>query len=222
MARPYVVGVTGGSGSGKTSFVRELRERLGDGATFLWQDDYYRPLGEQATDARGVHNFDLPTSIDSAAMATDLQTLLDGGTVQRAEYMFETVYRDDRNGTTPDRPSRTLTLRRAPVIVVEGLFVMHEPALRGAMDLAVFIDASDVAKLKRRIERDRVERGLPLEDVLYRYEAHVLPSYERYIKPHRATVDLVVNNGTSYASGLEVLAAHLRARAAAVDAGAEA
>lgn len=215
MGKPYVVGVTGGSGSGKTTFVRRLAERLGDGATVFKQDDYYRPQDEQARDERGVHNFDLPASIDSAAMAAEVGRVLAGETVTREEYLFETVYREGASGSTGREAPGLLRLAPAPVIVIEGLFVLHEPALRALMDLTVFVDATDVAKLTRRIKRDRVERDLPLEDVLYRYEAHVLPAYEAYVKPHRRVAHVIVNNGAEgFDRGLDLLAGYLEARVA--------
>lgn len=216
MGKPYVVGVTGGSGSGKTTFVRELSARLGESATAFKQDDYYRPQAEQQRDANGIHNFDLPTSIDSATMAEEIRAVLAGRTVEREEYGFETVYRDGSSAANGRRSPRLLRLGPAPVLIVEGLFVLHEPALRELMDLAVFVDATDVAKLTRRIKRDRIERDLPLEDVLYRYEGHVLPAYETFIKPHRREADVIVNNGAEgYGEALEMLVAFLRAKAPA-------
>ena len=213
MRKPYVVGVTGGSGSGKTTFVRDLARRLGAVATTFSQDNYYRPQAHQRRDERGVHNFDLPASVDSAAMAADVRRVLAGETVEREEYLFETVYRDGETVATRPREAATLRLGPAPVIVVEGLFVLHEPALRALMDLTVFVDASDVAKVTRRIRRDRLERDLPLEDVLYRYEAHVLPAYEAYIKPHRRDAHVIVNNGADgFGEALEMLATFLRSR----------
>lgn len=214
MSKPYVVGVTGGSGSGKTTFVRQLRERLGARVTVFSQDDYYLPQDRQARDERGVHNFDLPTSIDSATMAAEVARVINGGTVEREEYLFETVYREGASASQARTEPRVLTLSPAPVIVVEGLFVMHEEVLRSLMDFTVFVDASDVAKLTRRIQRDRVERDLPLGDVLYRYEAHVLPAYEAYVKPHRRRADVIVNNGRAgFAAGLDMLAAYLETKA---------
>ena len=210
MRQTYVVGITGGSGSGKTSFVRALKERLGEGATLISQDDYYKPIAEVPVDDSGVHNFDLPESIDSAAMARDIERVLAGETVTRAEYGFETAYRDDTDEQSQNqRPSKTLKFSPAPILLIEGLFAFHEPALSAFMDLRVFIDVSDVAKLSRRIRRDRVERGLPLEDVLFRYEAHVLPAYEAYIAPYKSTADIVVNNRESFTGGLKVLGAFL-------------
>jgi Uridine kinase len=98
--------------------------------------------------------------------------------------------------------------------VVEGLFAMHEASLKDQMDLRVYIDASDIAKLTRRIKRDRVERRLPLDDVLYRYENHVLPAYERYIAPYKKSCDIVINNEQGFEKGLEVLVSFLRSKAA--------
>ena len=205
-----MVGISGGSGSGKTSFVRALRKQLGNQATFISQDDYYFPMETQATDENGVHNFDLPTSIDSATMAKEIRQVIAGETVKRKEYTFETVYRDDGEEEKNKHEASMHVFKPNPILIVEGLFCFHEPELREMMDLTVFVDASDVSKLSRRIKRDRIERALPLEDVLYRYEKHVLPSYETYIKPHRSSCDLVVNNSISFDPGLNVLLSYLK------------
>ncbi len=211
MSKPYIVGVTGGSGSGKTSFVRELRERLGDRATFFSQDNYYVPTDRIELDGDGVHNFDLPSSIDSAAMAADVHLVRKGETIYREEYTFQTIYAEGGAAST-GRVGETLALKPAEVIIVEGLFVLHEPALTELMDLRVYVDASDVAKLTRRIKRDRIDRNLPLEDVLYRYERHVLPAYQRYIQPYKREADLVVNNEASFSASLDVLVGYLLSR----------
>jgi len=190
--------------------VRALRKQLGNQATFISQDDYYFPMETQATDENGVHNFDLPTSIDSATMAKEIRQVIAGETVKRKEYTFETVYRDDGEEEKNKHEASMHVFKPNPILIVEGLFCFHEPELREMMDLTVFVDASDVSKLSRRIKRDRIERALPLEDVLYRYEKHVLPSYETYIKPHRSSCDLVVNNSISFDPGLNVLLSYLK------------
>ncbi len=200
--RPYIVGVAGGSGSGKTSFVAALRRRLGDRVTFLSQDNYYRPLGEQERDARGEVNFDRPESIDEAAMLCDLKTLLAGRPFRRKRYMHN----------ESDQRGEEMVFEPRPVLVVEGIFALHYPKLAELIDLKIFIDASDVAKLSRRIQRDQVERNQTLAEVLYRYEHHVLPSYERYVKPGRREADLVVNNNSDFDEGLAVVEAWLRVK----------
>ena len=209
--RPFVVGVTGGSGSGKTTFVRALRERLGERATFFSQDDYYRGTDDIETDAEGVHNFDLPSSIDSAAMAADIARVLAGETLERTAYTFQTKYAEGET-VQSSRVGEVIVLRPAPVLVIEGLFVLHETALAELMDLKLFVDASDVAKMTRRIKRDRVERQLPLEDVLYRYERHVLPAYRKYLEPYRYESDIVVNNERGFDAALELVVGYLRGR----------
>jgi len=190
--------------------VRALRKQLGNQATFISQDDYYFTMEEQATDENGVHNFDLPTSIDSATMAKEIRQVVAGETVKRKEYTFETVYRDDQGEAKNKHEASMHVFEPNPILIVEGLFCFHEQELREMMDLTVFVDASDVSKLSRRIKRDRIERALPLEDVLYRYEKHVLPSYETYIKPHRSTCDIVVNNSITFDPGLKVLISYLK------------
>ncbi|MEO6132395.1 MAG: uridine kinase, partial [Saprospiraceae bacterium] len=95
----------------------------------------------------------------------------------------------------------------APIVIVEGLFVFYFPEIRELLDLKIFIDAEDVIKLKRRIIRDAGERNYPLEDVLHRYEFHVLPSYKSYIEPFKQQAHLVINNHKSYDKAIEVLSA---------------
>ena len=213
MATNYVVGITGGSGSGKTSFVKDLNSRLSEICTVISQDDYYLPLDKQPVDNKGIHNFDMPDSIDSAQMVDDVKRLMRGETLQRKEYTFETSYQENVGEHDAVREGKIQTFFPNPILVVEGLFCMHEPALFEMMNLRVFISASEVSMLTRRIKRDRIERALPLEDVLYRYEAHVLPAYRKYIEPHKADAHLVINNNESYQLGLDVLANYLLAKA---------
>ncbi len=196
MSKPFLIGITGGSGSGKTTFIRQLREGL-DAAkvSYLSMDDYYVPLEQQKIDERGVHNFDRPKAISRNDFVADLKRLIRGQTVYRQEYMFNNELVEPR----------TLTFQPAPVIIVEGLFVFHYKELRKMLDLKIFLHAKDNLKVVRRIKRDRVERNYPLEDVLYRYEHHVLPAYEKYVEPYKEKADLIVNNNTDFNMGLRVV-----------------
>jgi len=101
----------------------------------------------------------------------------------------------------------------APVVVVEGIFVLYYPELAELLDLKVFIDAKDYIKLKRRIVRDKVERGYDLDDVLYRYENHVMPTYEKYIEPFKHEADIIVPNNSSFDKGLDVVKSYLKLKA---------
>ncbi len=200
MNKPLIIGITGGSGSGKTSFIKALREAFStEQLCVISQDDYYRPLEDQTIDEEGIENFDLPRSIDKKAFTQDIKKLIAGEVVTRPEYVF--------NNT--DAELKMLTFYPAPIIIVEGLFIFHYKKVRKLLDLKIFLHAKENLKVIRRIKRDRVERNYPLEDVLYRYERHVLPNFERYIQPYMEDADLVINNNRNFEQGLKVIKACL-------------
>ena len=196
----FIIGISGGSGSGKTSFIRDIKEHFSkEQICFLSQDDYYKPRELQKEDENGIKNFDLPESIEMDEFYFDLVKLTNGMSVERPEYTFN----------NENKNPGMIHLDPAPIIIVEGLFVFYEPKLFNLLDLKILIHASDTQKIIRRIKRDRVERNYPLEDVLYRYEHHVLPSFETYIFPFFNKVDIVINNNKSFDMGKEMLNAFL-------------
>lgn len=198
--KPFLIGITGGSGSGKSTFIRRLREHFTpEQVCIISMDDYYLPRDEQHEDLQGEKNFDLPKSFDKKMFRRHLQTLMEGGTVEKDEYVFN----------NPEAKSKKLTFHSAPVIIVEGLFVFHYKKIAPMFDLKVFISAKENLKVIRRIYRDRVERNYPLEDVLYKYEHHVLPSFEKYIEPHRENADIIINNNHDFERGLQVMKAFI-------------
>ncbi len=198
---PLTIGISGGSGSGKTTFVRRLREQFPpEQLCILSQDNYYLPRDLQHTDERGERNFDLPKSFDKKAFRRDLERLRRGETIEIREYTYN----------NPLATSRTLVITPAPVIVVEGLFVLHYKKVAAQLDLKIFINTKENLKVIRRIYRDQMERNYPLEDVLYKYQHHVLPAYERYILPYREEADIVVNNNHHFEQALAVLVGFLK------------
>lgn len=201
MKKPFVIGIAGGSGSGKTTFIERLREGFPhQQICLLSMDNYYRPLKKQKRDERGIVNFDRPKSIDRDAYTRDLEKLIGGEDVEREEYTFNNRLADPK----------MLVFHAAPIIITEGLFVFHYKKVRRLIDLRVFLHAKDNLKVVRRIKRDRVERNYPLEDVLYRYEHHVMPAYEKYVGPYREEADLIVNNNSDFNQGLNVMRGFLR------------
>ncbi len=193
---PYLIGISGGSGSGKTSFLNGLKECLDpDQACFISFDDYYKPREDQKKDAEGVSNFDLPESMEVEAIVKDLESLTQGKSIKRLEYVF------NNENATPEE----LIIKPAKVIIVEGLFIYHYPTLKERFDLKLFVDADDELKIIRRIKRDKEERNYPLEDVLYRYKNHVIPSYRQFIEPYVKEMDIIINNNHSFDQSLKVI-----------------
>lgn len=203
MEKPFVIGITGGSGSGKTTFIKKLRESFAeDSICLVSQDDYYRPRAEQKTDENGIKNFDLPYSILQAEFEADVAKLIAGESISRMEYAFNNEL------ATP----KELTFKSAPIIIVEGLFIFHYEKVRNALDLKVYLHAKENLKVIRRIKRDKIERNYPLDDVLYRYEHHVLPAFEQYIQPYIEDADLIINNNKSFQGGLDVMTGFVKSK----------
>ncbi len=201
MNKPFIIGITGGSGSGKTTFIEALKNTFSrEQLCVISQDDYYRPKDEQFVDKKGITNFDLPKSIDKKAFEKDIKKLMKGKKVKKQEYTFN----------NKAKKPKTLVFRPAPVIIVEGLFIYHYKKIDALLDLRVFLHAKENLKVIRRIKRDRVERNYPLDDVLYRYENHVMPTFEKYIRPYMDKCDVVINNNTQFDMGLQVMKGFLR------------
>lgn len=196
----YLVGIAGGSASGKTSFLKALSKRFStDELAIISQDNYYLEKQLQSKDSRGTINFDLPGAIDRQALYADINQLVNGKSVARPEYTFNNAAAH----------AAIVEVAPAAIIVIEGLFVYHFSELASMLDLKVYIDARDEVKLQRRLKRDATERGYPESDVLYRWEHHVMPCYRSYLMPYRDHCDLIVTNNESFDKGLEVLVNHL-------------
>jgi len=203
MKSPYIIGVTGGSGSGKTTFIRKIREAFSKKELcIISQDDYYLPREQQKVDKNGIVNYDLPKSIDKESFARDIQLLASGKQVSRPKYTFN----------NEEATSSMLTFNPAPVIIVEGLFVFHYKRIRKICDLKVFFHAKENLKVIRRIKRDQLERNYPIDDVLYRYEKHVLPSFEKYILPFREKADIVINNNKNFDNGYDMMLSFVKSK----------
>ncbi|QCR24724.1 uridine kinase [Pontibacter sp. SGAir0037] len=203
MQKPYIVGITGGSASGKTTFLNKLLASFApENICLISQDNYYKSRELQTRDANGVVNFDLPSCIDDDAYAEDLRRLGEGETIYRTEYTFN----------NPNVVPKQLEFKPAPIVVVEGIFVFYFEEIAKQLDLKVYIDAKEYIKLQRRIVRDKIERGYDLDDVLYRYTHHVAPTYEKYIKPYKNDADIIIPNNNHFERGLEVLTTFLNSK----------
>ena len=193
MNKPFVIGIAGGSGSGKTFFLNCFLNHFEDNeVTLISQDDYYKPMSTQPVDENGWINFDLPICIDDSKLLEDLKTLLNGGTVQKKEYTFNVA----------EDQARILTLRTAPIIIVEGLFVFHFTEISNLFDMRIFLDAEEEITLNRRIKRDTAERGYTKDMIMYQWINHVLPAYKNYLLPYKHIADKVITNNTHVADDI--------------------
>jgi uridine kinase len=197
----YLIGIAGGSASGKTYLLRSLRNIFKEEEVcIISQDNYYHPAEKQTLDERGFINFDLPGAIDAEAFLEDVKRLQQGQFVERQEYMFN----------QPGIIGEWITLKPAPVIVAEGIFTFHFREVFNLLNLKIFLDCRDDIKLQRRLERDARERGVPEEITLYQWHNHVCPAYDQYLLPYRDEADIILTNNEGFGKGLELLADHIQ------------
>lgn len=172
-----------------------------DQVSLISQDNYYRPLAELPREPDDLVNFDHPDTVDLDRLVVDLRRLQRGEVLQMPEYTFN----------NPDKVPKTLVIKPAPLLIVEGLFVFYHPALAQRLDLRVFVDAAEHIRLARRLKRDTTERGFTMDSVLRDYERFVAPMYERYVLPTREQADLIIPNHKHMYKALQVLVNHLHA-----------
>ncbi|MEZ4825072.1 MAG: uridine kinase [Bacteroidia bacterium] len=198
--KPYIVGICGGSASGKTFLLNQLMKQLPQGQiTLISQDNYYKKQEEQVRDEEGLINFDHPDSINLDELLQDMQLLLQNKGFSRWEYTFN----------NPEAVSRLLRFEPAPIIILEGLFIYHRPEIAKLIDLKLFIDAEEHIRLSRRLKRDHSERGYSVESILRDYEKYVAPMFYRYIAPIKSQCDMIIPNNRHMYKALQVLVNHL-------------
>ncbi|MCB9245749.1 MAG: uridine kinase [Flavobacteriales bacterium] len=196
----YCIGIAGGSASGKTTFISKLNRIFAPTEVcVVSQDHYYKPLSEQPLDENGEINFDRPDGIDFQRLLRDLSKLRSGKAVDIVEYTFN----------NPGKFPRSIRFHPAPVLIVEGLFIYTHARLNKLFDLKVYIEADPDIMLKRRMTRDTRERGMNREQVIYQWENHVMPAYERFLLPYREHVDMIVLNNTHFEQSLAVMVNHI-------------
>ncbi|MVZ63986.1 uridine kinase family protein [Sphingobacterium humi] len=185
MDKPYVIGIAGSSGSGKTFFLKSFLDHFApEEITLISQDDYYIPANTKTQEENRLYNFDLPTSIDRNTFYSHIKDLFEGKTIYKEEYTFN----------NPLLKPKMLEIKPAHILVVEGLFIFHYEEINELLDYRVFLDADESIALERRLRRDLIERGYDHDDVMYKWVNHVVPSYNSYLLPYREKCDLVIQN----------------------------
>ena len=195
-----IVGIAGGTGSGKTTVVRKIIERLPAGeVVVLPQDSYYRDSSFLPLEKRLEINFDHPDSIEFELMIKHLQVLKEGKPIEQPIYSYLTC----------TRAAETVTIYPREVIIVEGILVLCNPELRELMDLKVFVDADPDDRLIRVINRDIEERGRTVNKVIERYEHTVKPMHELFIEPTKRFADLIIPQGGDNHIAIDILTKYI-------------
>ena len=185
MENILVIGIAGGTGSGKTTLMKNIVERFGDVVTVISHDNYYKRHDELTYEERCLINYDEPAAFETELMVEHLAALRRGETIQCPVYDF----------TVHNRSNDFLTIVPKRVIIVEGILIFADEALRELMDIRIFVDTDADVRLCRRIKRDVNKRGRTLESVLTQYQTTVKPMHEKYVEPSKRFADIVVPEG---------------------------
>jgi uridine kinase len=191
-----IVGIAGGTGSGKTTVVRKVLEKFPDeGVVVIPQDAYYKDNGDIPLEERQKINFDHPDSLEFSLLIDHLKKLTKGHSIEMPVYSYLTCL----------RAKETITVRPARVVLVEGILILADAGLRNMLDIKVFVDADADDRLGRVILRDIVERGRSVLNVLERYHDTVKPSHLQFIEPSKRYADIIIPGGGENQVGIEVL-----------------
>ena len=193
-----IIGIAGGSGSGKSTVVRAITDQLKENVVVIPQDSYYHDLSHCTEQEKRDHNFDHPDSIDFDLLCDHLQALKEGKTIEMPVYSYLTCSRSK---------DETVTVNPADVIIVEGILIFTHKKLLEHMDIKLFVDADDDDRLMRVISRDIAERGKTVDWVIERYTNTVKPMYLQFIEPSKRYADIIIPQGGHNRVAIDVISA---------------
>ncbi len=200
-----VIGICGGTGSGKTTVANKILEAVNkQDVIFLQQDSYYRDLKDMPLDTRSMANFDHPDALDNDLMVAHVRKLKAGQAVELPVYDFR----------THSRRTETAYTEPKPIIIVEGILVFADARLLAEMDVKVFVDTPDDIRFIRRLRRDIAERGRTAESVMEQYEMTVRPMHIQFVEPSKRHADLIIPEGGSNLVGIDLISGKIRERLA--------
>jgi len=196
-----VIGIAGGTGSGKTTVVKEIVKKLPkNDVTIIPQDAYYRDSAKLPLEERQKINFDHPDSIEFELLVEHLKLLKKGNTVQQPIYSYLSC----------TRSSETVPVSPKHVMIIEGILCLTQPELRKLMDIKVFVDCEADLRLSRVIQRDMIERGRDVDQTLHRYEATVRPMHLQFIEPSKRYADIIVPQGGENKVAIDILTQYIQ------------
>lgn len=198
-----MVGIAGGTASGKTTVARKIHEALSPSrVAFIDQDAYYRDLKHLTLDERREVNFDHPDAFDTELLVTHLRKLRGGQAIAKPVYDF----------VSSTREKRTMQVKPADIILIEGIMVLHTEAIRKELDLRIFVETEDDVRIIRRLTRDIKERGRDFDHVVTQYFRHVRPMHMGFVEPSKRHADIIIPHGGNNDTAIEMLVGALRAR----------
>ena len=204
MTRPFVIGVAGGTGSGKTTVVKRIMDALGEtDVTVLAHDRYYRDHPDLRLEERGGLNYDHPNSLDTDLLVGHVRALREGRTAELPVYDF----------TRHVRRPETMPVQPGSAIIVEGILIFADRELRSLMDVKVFVDTDSDIRFIRRLQRDIAERGRTVPSVIEQYLATVKPMHEEFVEPSKRYADLIVPEGGHNQVAVDMLLTLIRSLA---------
>ncbi len=199
---PLVIGIAGGSGSGKTTVAQEILQRVGrDRIAFLQHDSYYKDLSGLPPTQHAEINFDHPNSLETELLTQHIASLRDGQPVDVPIYDF----------ATDSRTSQTFTIQPHRVIIVEGILIFTEATLRNIFDVKIFVDTDSDLRFIRRLERDISERGRSTESVIKQYLLTVRPMHLEFVEPSKRYADVIIPEGGFNRAALDMVVARIEA-----------
>lgn len=190
-----IIGIAGGTGSGKTTLTNRLKERFGEDVTVIYHDNYYKRHDDMTYEERCLLNYDHPDAFDTDLMIRHIQALRDGKSIECPVYDF----------TVHNRSDETILIKPTKVIIVEGILIFQNAYLRNQMDIKIFVDTDADVRILRRIMRDVKERGRSLESVVNQYLTTVKPMHEQFVEPSKRAADLIVLEGGQNLVALDIL-----------------
>lgn len=201
MNKICIVGIAGGSASGKTTIVNRIREQFGDDIVVISHDSYYKAHNDLTYDERTRLNYDHPSSFDTELLIRDVEKLKNGEAVDIPVYDYAIHNRSDQ----------TIHVVPKPVILLEGILILENKQLRDLMDVKVFVDTDADERLMRRIRRDTIERARSVSSVLTQYSETVKPMHEQFVEPSKKYADLIIPRGGENLTGINIFTEHLKA-----------
>lgn len=201
--KPHIlIGIAGGSGSGKTLVAKRIFDELGsDKVIIIQQDSYYKDLGHLTLEERKKQNFDHPDAFDHQFLIAQLKDLLAGKSIDQSVYDY----------TIHSRKNETRRIGEHVIIVLEGILILHDAELRKLMDIKVYVDTDDDVRLIRRIRRDVTERGRSLESILDQYENSVRPMQLQFVEPTKRYADIIIPEGGYNLVAIDLLKTKIQA-----------